>query len=222
MEELFDEGWIIPVLFIALVVVTVIVRAARAFWRSITIAVAEEALKNKTDLTPYQRLQAERLLQLKQGNRPQPNPAEQERRRKQKAEAKRRKQAENAQAKQTEQRDEQARTGRFTTQAQLIKGIEDAESVEAEGRAHAFEGGGAERDTESGERGAASVERGLALTANRTEGQSLLVDLDAEAMKDFADAAPAPKGDGLAQRLSRPQTLKDAVIAGEIFKRPEY
>jgi hypothetical protein len=218
MEGLFDQEWIIPVLIAVFVVFTVVGRIMKAV-RQVIAEVEKQG--GTSQLTSYQKLQAERMQQLKQSNQRPLTPAEQERRRQQKAEAKRRKQAEQAQAKQTEQRDEQARTGRFTTQAQLIKGIEDAESVEAEGRAHAFKGGSAERDTHSGERGAASVERGLALTANRTEGQSLLVDLDADAAKDFADT-PKPQADSLAQRLSRPQTLKDAVVAGEIFKRPEY
>lgn len=210
MEEDFDFGWIIPLLFFFFFFVWPVIRAVRK-----GMAEAKQKLAENPQL--YEQLMAQRQAELQRQHQPkkqnQLTPSEQKRRAEEK---KRRRQAQQA--------DAEAKVSRLARAARRDADSASLESqltsLEADAHEAAYDWGAQTSLESTAPLVSESVEAQTASLESTVEGRSLLVNLEQAAAEDFAEPKRSTEP-SLAQRLRHPQTLREVLVAGEIFRRPE-
>ena len=209
-EQDFDFGWIIPLLFFFIFFVWPIIVAVRK-------ATAEAKKKLAANPQLYEQLMAQRQAELQRQPQSQPqkqlSPAEQKRRA---AEKKRRRQAQQADAQAAAQR--QARAAQREADSLSLEA--STPSLEAGAHEPAYDWGAQTSLESTRPLVAESIESQQSTLESTVEGRSLLVDLEQAKAEDFAPPAPRAQPT-LAQRLRHPATLRDVLVAGEIFRRPD-
>lgn len=220
MDEDFDYEWIIFLVFFAFFFILPIVVGIRKAMKAMNASMAKNA-------TSFDQLMAAHQAELKKGTKQKNAPHKPTQKQSGAPQAQlstaeqKRRAAERKRAKAT-QTATPAAPGRFTTQAEIIRNLERetasleaGKSLEATPSLEAGYDWSAQTSLES-----TSALDTPSLEADQSEGRSLLVDLEKAKAEDFAEPSRRTQ-QGLAQRLRHPHTLRDVIVAGEIFRRPE-